>query len=158
MASSRSPEAPLFTLAARFDLVARQLLMRHCGRETLAIKDEYDVRDLLHALLAIFYDDIREEEWTPSYAGGASRMDFLLPEIGTVVETKMMRWSLSTRKLGEELVVDIDRHRKHPGCRTLFCLVYDPHGLVKNPRGLEGDLSGQRDKLAVRVMIVPTQS
>jgi hypothetical protein len=53
--------------------------------------DEYDVQDIFHALLRLFVDDIREEEWTPSYAGGASRMDFLLPELETVVEIKKTR-------------------------------------------------------------------
>jgi hypothetical protein len=33
------------------------------------LKDEYDVQDLLYALLRIFFDDVRPEEWTPSFAG-----------------------------------------------------------------------------------------
>jgi len=54
----------------RFNLVARQLRNRHESRPTLEIEDEYDVQDLMHALLRIFFEDIRPEEWTPSYAGG----------------------------------------------------------------------------------------
>ena len=117
--------------------------------------DEYDVQDLLHALLTIYFDDIRKEEWAPSYAGGASRMDFLLPEIETVVETKMTRPSLSTKQLGEQLIVDIAKYKKHPECRTLFCVVYDPDGRISNPRGVENDLTGDKDVMAVRIMIVP---
>ena len=47
------------------------------------MEDEYDVQDLFHALLTIYFEDIRKEEWSPSYAGGASRMDFLLPDLLT---------------------------------------------------------------------------
>ena len=65
-------------ILARFHQVVRQLLQRHDNRPTLDINDEYDMQDLLHALLWLFFDDIRAEEWTPSYAGGASRADFLL--------------------------------------------------------------------------------
>jgi hypothetical protein len=82
-------------------------------------------------------------------------MDFFLREIGTAVETKMARPTLSAKQLGDELIVDIERYSNYPGCRSLFCLVYDPNGLIPNPRGLESDLSGQRDKVVVRVMIVP---
>jgi REase_DpnII-MboI len=32
------------------------------------IKDEYDVQDLLHAILRAFFDDVRPEEFVPSYA------------------------------------------------------------------------------------------
>jgi REase_DpnII-MboI len=106
-------------------------------------------------LLTIHFDDIRKEEWAPSYAGGASRMDFLLPEIEAVVEIKMMRATLSTKQLGEQLIVDIAKYKSHPGCRTLFCMVYDPDGRITNPRGVENDLSTQDGRLVTRVLIVP---
>jgi hypothetical protein len=142
-------------LAERLHLVARQLRARHMGRPTLDVADEYDVQDLFHALLAIHFDDIRKEEWVPTYAGSASRMDFLLPEIDAVVEIKMARPSLSTKQLGEQLIVDIAKYKKHPTCRTLFCVVYDPEGRIANPRGVENDLRDDNDRMVTRIMIVP---
>jgi hypothetical protein len=142
-------------LIERFHLVARQMRLRHDARVTLEIGDEYDVQDLLHALLRVFFNDIRKEEWSPSYAGAASRMDFLLPEIETVVEVKRSRPSLTAKQLGEELIIDIEKYQKHPQCRTLVCFVYDPEGSIANPHGIEADLSKQHDKLIVRVMILP---
>ncbi|GLR97208.1 hypothetical protein GCM10007858_48480 [Bradyrhizobium liaoningense] len=68
-------------VAERLHAVIRQLRERREERPTLEVEDEYDVQDLFHALLIIYFDDIRKEEWSPSYAGGASRMDFLLPEV-----------------------------------------------------------------------------
>src|SRR5574341_807535 len=78
-------------ICSRFHLVARQLQSRHGHRDTLDVEDEYDVQDLLHALLTLEYDDIRPEEWTPSYAGGSSRMDFLFKLEQIVVEAKQTR-------------------------------------------------------------------
>ncbi len=72
----------------KFHDVARQLRQRHEERNTLEVEDEYDAQDLLHALLRLFFNDIRAEEWTPSYAGGSSRMDFLLKRERIVVEVK----------------------------------------------------------------------
>lgn len=68
----------LTRICDRFHSVSRQLRQRHSARPTLDISDEYDVQDFLHALLRLFFDDVRAEEWTPSYAGQSARMDFLL--------------------------------------------------------------------------------
>jgi hypothetical protein len=148
-------ERNLQLLIERFHLVARQMRARHDTRPTLEINDEYDVQDLLHALLMIFFDDVRKEEWTPTYAGGASKMDYLLPLLQTAIEVKKARPALAARVLGEELIVDIAKYQKHPQCRKLLCFVYDPDGTISNPRGVETDLSKQHDKLTVRVTIVP---
>lgn len=142
-------------LCERFHLVVRQLRSRHDGRPPLDIEDEYDVQDLLHALLHIRFDDIRREEWTPSYAGGASRMDFLLKAEQTVIETKRSRKGLDAKRLGEELIVDIQRYQSHQDCKRLVCFVYDPDGRISNPRGIERDLSGSRSEIEVVVVIAP---
>ena len=79
----------------RFHLIVRQLRDRYAGRNTLEMEDEYDVQDLLHALLHLYFDDIRAEEWTPSYAAGNSRIDFLLKNERIIVETKEnTAWSI----------------------------------------------------------------
>jgi hypothetical protein len=80
---------------------------------------------------------------------------FFLPEIETVVETKMTRPSMSMKQLGEQLIVDIAKYKRHPMCRTLFCLVYDPDGRISNPRGVENDLKEDKGEMVVIVMIVP---
>ena len=140
----------------RFHLVARQLRQRHDDRPTLDVNDEYDVQDLLHAVLHIDFDDIRPEEWTPSYAGSSSRVDFLLKSESIVVEIKKTRSKLGARELGNELLIDIGRYQAHPGCKTLICFVYDPDGRIANPRGLEADLNKKVNELDVRVFIRPT--
>ena len=67
-------------LAERLHLVIRQLRERRENRQRLDVKDEYDVQDLFHALLTINFDDIREEEWTPSYGGRGLADGFSLTE------------------------------------------------------------------------------
>ena len=49
-------------LAERLHAVVRQLRERREERPTLDVGDEYDVQDLVHALLTIHFDDIRKEE------------------------------------------------------------------------------------------------
>jgi hypothetical protein len=142
-------------LCARFHLIAKQLRDRRAGRSTLDISDEYDVQDLMHALLWIFFDDVRKEVWTPTYAGRSSRVDFLLPTEQIVVETKKTRVTLGAKELGDELLVDIAHYKEFPSCKRLICFVYDPEERIVNPRGLERDLSRKETSFEVKTIIVP---
>lgn len=144
-------------ICERFHSIARQLRHRHDNRSTLEIEDEYDVQDLIHALLKVFFNDIRPEEWTPSYAGKSSRMDFLLKNERLIIETKKTRQGLAHKEVGDQLIIDIDRYKQHPDCRTLFCFVYDPDGRIANPIGIENDLSRQEEDLEVKVFIAPRE-
>ena len=148
----------LFTIqkiCERFHLVVSQLRSRHNNRDSFNVEDEYDVQDLFHALLTVEFDDIRPEEWTPSYAGAASRTDFLLKQEQVVIEVKKTRKGLTAREVGEQLIIDIQRYKTHPNCRSLVCFVYDPEGRIANPRGLENDLSLDGNDMPVKVIITP---
>ncbi|MDA3886908.1 MAG: hypothetical protein PF638_15070 [Candidatus Delongbacteria bacterium] len=139
----------------KFHLVAKQLCSRYDNRSTIKIDDEYDVQDLFHALLKLHFDYIIPEDPTSSYGGGSSRIDFVLKEEKIAIEVKKPREGLKDKKLGEELLIDINRYQTHKDCKTLICFVYDPEGYIKNPRVIEKDLSKAYDRLDVEVLIRP---
>jgi len=154
----QGPAEPILSvqrLCDRFHTVVKQLLVRREGRPTLKVNDEYDVQDLLHALLKVAFDDVRPEEYGPSFAGRPSRMDFLLKSEEIVVEVKKTREGLADKKLGEELIVDIARYAKHSDCKTLVCFVYDPEERLSNPRALESDLTSNNQGLRVLTFVRP---
>jgi hypothetical protein len=134
------------------------LTNRRRGAVPLTFATEYDVQDLLHALLRPWVADIRPEEFTPSYAGTSTRMDFLLPSHRTVIEMKFVRDAEHAKRIGNELIEDIEHYRKHPDCGTLWCVVYDPEHLIRNPEGLKNDLEGSRSSkdgtVEVKVLIL----
>ena len=142
-------------ICSRFHLVVRQLRARHAQRTTLDVADEYDVQDLFHSLLCLYFDDIRAEEATPSYAGKASRIDFLINDESLGIEVKMTRGGLDSKELGTQLIDDIARYRKHPNCKFLVCFVYDPDGRISNPVGIMSDLSNKSEDFTVEVIVVP---
>ena len=152
---SRDGLVKLEKLLTKFHIVSQQLRERHDNRATLVIKDEYDVQDLLHALLRIEFEDVRSEEWTPRYAGSSTRMDFLLKQEKIVVEIKKASTTLREQKIGEQLILDIAHYKNHPDCKTLFCFIYDPDSTIRNRRGLIDDLEGGTNGLTVRVIIEP---
>jgi hypothetical protein len=155
-------EAPLDAVATvlqigtRYSDVLRALSKRERSRVPVVSVDEYDDQYVVHALLALFFQDIRAEEHTPSYAAGSSRIDFLLPEHGLAIELKHSRPSLTDRDLADELIVDKARYAGHPQVTHLVALVMDLERILTNPHGIERELSenSSDSSLTVTVMIV----
>jgi hypothetical protein len=129
------------------------LIKRRKGAIQLSFRSEYDLQDLLHALLRPWVADIRPEEFTPSYAGSSTRMDFLLPAHELVIELKLVRDHAHARQIGKELIIDIEHYGAHPGCRHLWCVIYDPDRLILNVAGLVSDLEGERRSPKGSVMV-----
>ncbi|MFC1226668.1 hypothetical protein SAMN04488511_102306 [Pedobacter suwonensis] len=157
-----SPELSAFSTHAinnlldNFHSFYNQLKHRYNQRPTIEIIDEYDVQDLLHALLKLHFKDVRAEEYTPSYAGSSTRMDFLLKEEKIVIEVKKTRERLTDREVGQQLILDAAHYSSHPNCKEMICFVYDPENRIKNPRGLEKDISEwSTDSLKVTLLIRP---
>ena len=146
----------VLTVAQRLLLVERSLARRHDNRPTISVADEYDTQDLLRSLLVVFFDDVREETATPEYAGGSTRIDFILPDFQVAIEVKKTRKTMTAKSLADELIIDRDRYAKDERVGHLICLVFDHAGLLANPRGLESDLSRDSSAagLAVTVKIV----
>ncbi|WP_238392205.1 PD-(D/E)XK nuclease domain-containing protein [Halorussus amylolyticus] len=139
----------------RFYLVSQQLEYRHNSRETLRINDEHDVQDLLHSLLWLEFDDIRDEENAPSHAGSASRIDFLLKKKSIGLEVKIAYAGHTEKKLKNEISEDKEHYKQHPDCEKLFVFVYDPDRELSNPHGFENDLSSKNGTLGTEVIITP---
>ena len=156
--SERDAHEVVLHVCRRFPRYVRQLADRHASRTALEIADEYDLQDHLHALLRLHFDDVRPEEWAPSYGGSRTRMDFLLKRERMVVETKMTRERLDQSRVVDELVIDKAHYRQHPDCKALVCFVYDPEQRLANPDALEADLCDESSELITRVVVAPRAS
>jgi hypothetical protein len=165
-ASSRGASNPSLAIVkkvlARFDVVARQLRTRRnekgTPRSTLKVSDEYDVQDLLHALLKVEFDDVRREEPTPSAGELSTRMDVLLVEAGIVVECKMTRRGLTAKALQKELILDVHGYATHPNCKTLVFFIFDRRHSITNPQALASAVEGTPSKFKIHVVICPKRS
>jgi hypothetical protein len=153
--SDIDPITKITALCRRFPLFAERLKSRQRGRQPFEISDEYDVQDLLHAILKLHFDDVRPEEWTPSYAANASRVDFLLPRERAIIETKMTRSNLGQREVANELIIDAARYAKFPKINHLVCLIYDPGRHIGNASALENDLGQSDGRLRVLAVVCP---
>lgn len=144
----------LEAIFSKFGDIVNQIRIRHDDRPTLDVQDEYDVQDLLHSLLKLYFDDIRPEEWNPSYAGSSTKSDFLLKEEKTIIEVKHTRRGLTNKKLKEELIIDKEQYKRNNDCETLYCFVYDPDRRITNPRGFEKDINENSKSFKCKVVLV----
>jgi hypothetical protein len=136
-------------------LVVRQLRLRRDDRPTLEVEDEYDVQDLLYALLRLEFEEIATENWCPRYAGGAARTDHLLRNANIVIIAKKTRAGLAVRDLIEQIKIDFAHYSGRADCRAVMCFVYDPEGRIGNPGGFESDLTTVSDTQTLEVVISP---
>lgn len=154
-APQRQATETLQDLFLKFHAVVKQLRQRQRDRDPFQVKDEYDVQDLLYSLLQIHFEDIRPEEYCPSYAGTKPRIDFFLKREQIAIEAKMTRKKHGRKKIREELILDKEYYSKKKDVKILYCIVYDPEELIANPRGFEDDLYENSGNFEAKVFIVP---
>ena len=142
-------------LCRQLPLMIRELADRYNTRPGLAVDDEYDLQDLLRSVLRLHFDDVRAEEWNPSYGGVRSRSDLLLKPERVVIETKMTRKNLTQPEVVRQLIEDKELYRGHPDCGALVCFVYDPGHRLSNPAAIENDLSDPHARPATIVVVSP---
>jgi hypothetical protein len=140
------PEIVLHSSCNNFPRAARILRERQRNRPPFVVANEYDVQDLLYALLRSVLEDARREEWTPSQAGSAKRIDVVIPSSDVVVEAKFVRSRQHGRTVADELRVDFECYHEHQNCKYLIALVHDPSGHLSDPEQFSTDLSGLRQK------------
>ena len=139
----------------RFHAVARQLRLRHEGRSTLEVEDEYDAQDVVHALLCLEFDEIRRETWQPGYARGSAHTYFVAPRDRIIIEVKKTRQGVGAKEIAAQLEHDTQYYWTHPDCQIVFCFVYDPEARVGDPYGLEKKLTHDVHGQRVEVFISP---
>jgi REase_DpnII-MboI len=147
----------LLSICERFHRAIVRLTHRRKGQPIIDFSDEYDVQDVFGTVLKCSYEDVRDEEWTPSYAGKAARIDFIIVDTNTAIELKRAR---SRQQIADELTVDIAKYAKRQDVEKLVCFVYDPDGFLRGDAvQIEKDLSGHRTHngrgLDVTVLIRP---
>ena len=143
LSKPKSVDDVLVTIISGLRRAMHPLTHRRKGVVPLSFKNEYDVQDLLHALIRPWVNDIRAEEFTPSYGGTSTRMDFLLPKYDLVIETKIIRDHNHAKKLTDELIIDKEHYRRHPNCKILWFVIYDQDQFITNAQGVKDAFDGK---------------
>lgn len=147
LGETRDRLAQLMQILNNFPLAARILRDRQRGRPAFVLENEYDIQDLLYAVIRMVFEDAKREEWTPQRAGSAKRVDVTIVSIGAIVEAKYVRDERHAKHVADELRIDFECYHDRPDCRHLIAFVMDPRGYIADPAQFGADLSGLRQKM-----------
>ncbi|MBX3305757.1 MAG: hypothetical protein KF751_06840 [Nitrospira sp.] len=149
------PLALIRKVCQRFHSVARHLRLRKDYRPTIEVDDEYDLQDLLCALLKVEFDEVATDEWIPPYTEGASRTTLLVNRDQIAIVAKKTGPGLTTKELTDQVLADAAHYRTQGRCSTLFCFVYDPEGRIGSPKRLETTLTSVSEHCRIEVLVAP---
>lgn len=127
-------------------IAVKSLTERGEKRPSFELAAERDLQDMFYFVLRCVFEDAKREEWTPSAAGGAKRIDLAIPSERILIEVKVVRDVSHGKRVADELRVDIESYHTHPACGTLFAVVWDPERHISDPRAVERDLTAVRSK------------
>lgn len=128
-------------------------------RPDFNITCEQDMQDLLFAVMKPIFPDARPEEYTPKHGTNSKRIDFVIPEISTVIETKYVRDSSHASKVSDEIKVDIESYHTHTNCQRMYGIIWDGNSYITDKENFERDLTGPRtidgEEFQVEIKIIP---
>lgn len=120
------------------------------------LEDEYDVQDLLHALLRAYLKYSVQEDPIPKVAGTkSSRADISIAELGVLIEVKFVRGPDDQKRIFDDLSRDLIVYTSWSPLKTLLFVIYNADDL-RDPEAIE-KLSGPKQindvKFDVRVIL-----
>lgn len=140
IAETTTPLVQVCGICERFSCSLGPLGKRRTGHAPYIINDEYDMQDIFHAYLSLFFDDIVPEERMPKVADSASIIDFFLKDSGIGIELKLTGSGKTKKDFKKELIQDMTDYQALPGINQLVFFIYDPGKVVDHPKLFEREL------------------
>jgi hypothetical protein len=136
--------ALILCVCERLRDAARQLRDRARGKADFKIEDEYDVQDLLFAVLRAYLKQAIQEDPISKIANcKSSRADISIEAMGVLIEIKFVRSPRDQSTLVQQYAEDLLLYSKWKPLRHLIYLLYNSDGLA-DPDAM-AELSGKQE-------------
>jgi hypothetical protein len=113
-------------VCARVGKAARSLTSRRATKRSFELSDEYDVQDLLHALLRAFFKyPVTENPVSKSAGPVSTRADLCIQELGLIVEVKFVRTQRDQKRIEKELAEDLVFYTAWDPLKYLFFVIFN---------------------------------
>jgi hypothetical protein len=118
--------ALLLQICERLPQAARFLASRREGKQPYKIVDEYDVQDLLHAVIRAYFKYSVDEEPLGKVGGARSaRADLAIPDLNTLIEVKYVRGPSDQQRIIKEFAEDLLLYTAWAPLETFIYVVYN---------------------------------
>lgn len=155
---TKSPErnhdddvAWLELLLRRLPRVIQQMRSRHGTRPPFSVEDQYDLEDMVRALLPLHFDSLHLHSHTPRHAPGA-HTDLFLPGPKIALTIKLVRPPVALPTLASQIQEDRARWPRED-CRLLVAFLHDPEAVLREPSVLEAAWSQGDEQPPLRCII-----
>lgn len=156
---TKNPLQNIEQILESFTTCVGRLIHRGYGRQAIEMANEYDVQDLLYVMIKPLFPGLECEEYTPKYAGSHKRVDFVISEIGVVIEVKYVRDKHHAKTIFDEMKIDIESYHAHVYCDMLIFFIYDPNLRIQDAKKKIQELSGTRiiknREMQVKIIVSP---
>lgn len=133
----------ILLLCSRLNHSAKILNRRRAGKQPFEITDEYDVQDLLQAILRAYFKYSISEEPISKLSGSSSRADFAIQDLGVIIEAKYVHGPNEQDRINKQFAEDVQSYSQWPYLEHFFYVVYGADDL-KDPELLD-QLSGLKE-------------
>jgi hypothetical protein len=131
-------------VCARLRHSAQSLSDRKRKKPNFVIVDEYDVQDLLYAVLRAYLKQVISEEPLGKVANTTSgRADLAIQKFGVLIEVKLARNARDRRRILDDFRKDLDLFAKWPHLKHLIYFIYNSN-ILADAEALE-ELDGTRE-------------
>ncbi len=121
------------------------------------IEDEYDVQDLLQAILRAYLKYSVQENPLPRVANAKSgRADISIEELGTLIEIKFARNPEDQKRIFTEYTEDLELYSSWPHLKNLVYLIYNSVTL-RDPEAFD-KFSGPQERNGKRFHVIIVRS
>lgn len=118
------------------------------------VEHEYHFQNLLYAVLAPVFHDLRDEEWLAAVGQKKPRADLVLPSLHLVVEVKYWRVNQSPQDLISQIAEDVSLYLKKGGpYRHVLPVIWDQGRRTEQHDYLIAGLNAIRD--VVSPVVIP---
>jgi hypothetical protein len=112
-------------ICSRVRQTCRVLSSRGRGKKGLLVKDEYDVQDILHAILrAYFKYTVVENPISKLAASRSTRADLSIKELSLIVEVKFVRSPTDQKRIEQEIAEDLVFYTAWEPLKYLFFVIF----------------------------------
>lgn len=138
-------ESLILKLCQRLPYAAKLLATRkRSGKTPFTISDEYDVQDLLHAIIRCYLKYSVQEEPLGKVVGTlSSRADIAIEELGVLIELKYVHGPSDQSRILNEFSQDLLLYTKWVPLKTCIYVIYNS-GDLRDPEAFE-KLSGKQE-------------
>jgi REase_DpnII-MboI len=129
-ASVNSDVELIVKLCSRLKQAARALGDRQHKKPGFDITDEYDIQDLVHALLRAYFKYPVRENPLPKVAGAVStRADLCIEQLGVIIELKHVKSPTDQGRIEKDIAEDLVFYSSWTSLRTLIFVIYNSEDL-----------------------------